>query len=164
MTKLPNLVFMTFPNMSVAIETLHHLGGLLDMMEFGTLINNHVSLLAGCEENPLKNFEGPLPDSVFIKEPPENLLKAIFHQQKVKVTSHLLVIETKTMADLLKTCDQLLKKTQFELIDIQRNTGFGHTAYLANDPVSDVKQFAPWDASFKVIAHPSAALLKYFNI
>jgi hypothetical protein len=164
MTKLPNLVFMTFPNMPMAFEALHHLGGLLDIMEFGTLINNHVSLLAGCDENLLKSFEGALPDSIFIEKPSVNLLKAIFHQQKVKVANHLLVVETKTMADLLKTCDSLLKKTRFELIDIQRNTGFGHTAYLANDPTSDVKQFIPWDASFKVITHPSAALMNYFNI
>ena len=150
--------------MPAALGAIHHLGGFLNILQFGAIINQNVCLLASCEKNPLINYAEYLTDSLFLESPSPDLLKAYFHQQKVHITSHLLVIEDKKFSALLNTCNEILKKTQFKIIDIQINTGVGHTAYLANDAQSDIAPLMPWDASFKLLPQPSEAVMKYFNI
>jgi hypothetical protein len=153
---------MAFPNMPSAMEALQTLGDDLDILEFGSELNQSILLLATCKDNLLKKYTGALNDSLYLDKPAPELLKAYFHQQQVPVSSHLLTVETKQLSSLFNTCNQLLKQTRFQIIDMQR-TSTGAIAYLANDSQSDITPFIPNDASFKLIPTPNKTLLSYFN-
>jgi hypothetical protein len=160
-----NLIFMSFANQVAAYDALNTLSGSLKILEFGSHHNQQVVLLAGTSDNPLKNFKGPVADSLYLENPTAELLKAYFHQQNVKVKSHLLVLECKQMSSLLNACAQLLKNTKFEIVDITKggDTYPYATAFLANDGASDIAPHIPHDLVFKLIAQPSSEVLSLFN-
>lgn len=105
-------------------------------------------------------------DECWIINPSENFVKAYFRQNRVTVEKNLLILESEIFSALLESAHQLEQTSQFQLIDIERGSGYRKqaVAYLANGVISSYKLQIKPPVTAQLIEQPTPAVLSLFNV
>lgn len=105
-------------------------------------------------------------DQCWIENPSENFVKAYFRQNKTTVEKNLLILESETLSALLESAHQLEQKSQYQLMDIERGSGYRKQAiaYLANGSTANYKSYIQQSVSAQLIEQPTPTVLSLFNV
>lgn len=165
--KCPYLLMMAFESLGDHYQALNELSAdsRLTLLRAGQSHNGLTLQLWSCTQSEI-NISVKPQELCWIGSPAESLLDGYFRQSKVRVQSSLLILEAESLGALLQASHEVMTKSGFELIDVERSSGLRKkaVAYLANGDTTQLKPQIPSGVKATVIQQPTATTLQYFNI
>lgn len=165
MISSPNLTYLAFADYGLALSALNSLPANHDLLEFGQQQCGNYIMLVNSPHNILTELKVPTVDSVYIEKVHADLLAGYFKMKKTQANSNLLVLESVKLGDLFFAVNGLLRNTDFQLIEIQRNplVGGKALALLANGSKPHASYLRDSITS-RLMEHLSDTIKKLFNI
>lgn len=165
--KCPYLLMMAFDSLGEHYQALNELSAdsRFTLLRAGQSHNGQALQLWSCTEPDIRISVKPQ-DLCWIEKPADSLIEGYFRQSKVTVQTSLLILESESLGALLQASNEVISKSGFHLIDVDRSSGLRKkaVAYLANGDSSTVKPQIPAGVKATVIEKPSATTLQFFNI